>query len=213
MKKSEIQQLMNQLYEAFDHFNEALFGGFLEPCAISIGRKRGARGVYRPQEFAPKDIQEAIAKDSAKLDEILLNPESFDRDEKTVLSTLVHEMVHQWEQHHGHPGKNGYHNRSWANMMKVIGLHPSDTGEPGGREVGRRVSHYIIEGGDFDIVANEFIEQTSFSIEWIVLPKTRASKSPRKVTYRCECDQPFYANISGRKIRCLDCDTELLEDM
>jgi hypothetical protein len=31
--------------------------------------------------------------------------------------------------------------------MKEIGLHPSATGEPGGKETGKHMSHYIVSGG------------------------------------------------------------------
>ena len=31
-------------------------------------------------------------------------------------------------------------------MMRAVGLIPSHTGEPGGREVGQKVSHYIEKG-------------------------------------------------------------------
>jgi hypothetical protein len=34
--------------------------------------------------------------------------------------------------------------------MKALGLHPSSTGDVGGKETGQRVSHYIIDGGAFD---------------------------------------------------------------
>jgi len=37
----------------------------------------------------------------------------------------------------------------WAEHMRGVGLIPSDTGAPGGREVGQRVTHYIEAGGGF----------------------------------------------------------------
>jgi hypothetical protein len=33
--------------------------------------------------------------------------------------------------------------------MKRIGLHPSNTGEPGGRETGEHMSDYIVEGNPY----------------------------------------------------------------
>lgn len=33
--------------------------------------------------------------------------------------------------------------------MKQIGLHPSTTGEPGGKEAGQSVTHCIIPGGPY----------------------------------------------------------------
>jgi hypothetical protein len=58
------------------------------------------------------------------------------------LSTLVHEMVHVWQQHCGTPSKRGYHNKEWATKMKSVGPQPSSTGMVGGKETGQRMSHY-----------------------------------------------------------------------
>ena len=33
--------------------------------------------------------------------------------------------------------------------MKEIGLQPSTTGEPGGKETGQSVTHYILPGGPY----------------------------------------------------------------
>ena len=70
---------------------------------------------------------------------------------RETLSTLVHEMVHLWQQHHGKSGRGRYHNREWAEKMKQVGLYPSNTGKPGGREVGQQMTHYVIEGGAFAV--------------------------------------------------------------
>jgi len=37
-------------------------------------------------------------------------------------------MVHQWQQHHGKPGRRGYHNKQWAAKMNSVGLVPTHTG-------------------------------------------------------------------------------------
>ncbi len=41
--------------------------------------------------------------------------------------------------------------------MCEIGLIPSDTGRPGGKLTGQRMTHYIERGGPFDRTANELI--------------------------------------------------------
>ena len=58
-------------------------------------------------------------------------------------------MVHVWQEQYGQPGSRGYHNKQWAAQMKAVGLQPSSTGMPGGRETGQRVSHYVIPDGRF----------------------------------------------------------------
>jgi hypothetical protein len=45
-----------------------------------------------------------------------------------ILSTLVHEMVHVWQETYGNPSRRGYHNRQWAEKMREVGLQPSSTG-------------------------------------------------------------------------------------
>ena len=104
--------------------------------------------------------------DGQESDEIALNP----RDIRTrplinVLSTVVHEMVHLAQHHFGKPSRNGYHNRQWATAMKAIGLQPSDTGEPGGRETGQQVSHYVVPGGPFDLACQELLAD-GFTLPW-----------------------------------------------
>ena len=50
---------------------------------------------------------------------------------------LVHEMTHLEQEEYGKPGKKGHHNREWVGLMERVGLIPSDTGAPGGKQTGR----------------------------------------------------------------------------
>ena len=84
---------------------------------------------------------------------------------RETLSVLVHEMVHLWQQHNGKPVRSGYHNREWADKMKEIGLHPSNTGERGGKEVGQQMRHYIVEDGAF-AAAFEVLASDGFRLTW-----------------------------------------------
>jgi predicted SprT family Zn-dependent metalloprotease len=82
--------------------------------------------------------------------ELSLNPDHFiGRSDKDIASTLVHEMVHVWQQQHGKPAARGYHNKEWALAMKVVGLQPSNSGGVGGKETGQQMSHYIIPNRPF----------------------------------------------------------------
>jgi predicted SprT family Zn-dependent metalloprotease len=59
------------------------------------------------------------------MDEIALNPAYFaERTTKEILSTLVHEMVHVWQQHQGAPSRTGYHNAEWPRRWKNSGSSP-----------------------------------------------------------------------------------------
>ena len=69
--------------------------------------------------------------------------------DESIISTLVHEMAHVWQETYGDPSRRGYHNRQWAEKMREIGLQPSSTGEPGGRETGQSMTHYILPDGRY----------------------------------------------------------------
>jgi len=138
------KQMYDSLHKAFDHFNKTLFGGELPPVILVVHRKRNAHGYFWAEQWNAKDGED-------KLPEIALNPETMGRDEKEVLSTLVHEMVHHQQESFGTPPKTAYHNKEWADMMEAVGLIPTTTGERGGPRTGRNCTHVIDEGGVFDV--------------------------------------------------------------
>jgi hypothetical protein len=49
--------------------------------------------------------------------------------------------------------------------MKEIGLYPSSTGQPGGKETGQTVSHYILAEGRY-AAAYQKLAQTGFELRW-----------------------------------------------
>ena len=63
-------------------------------------------------------------------------------------------MCHLWQWDFGNPSRNGYHNKEWAAKMKELGLIPSNTGKPGGKETGQKMTHYIEEGGRYQKAFN-----------------------------------------------------------
>lgn len=122
---------------AYNHFNHKLFDDQLPPCLITVQRRGGAYGHFSSARFASTADPGDIA------DEIALNPNHFaSRSVEEVLSTLAHEMTHLWEHHFGKCPRHHYHGRQWAAKMRDIGLIPSDTGRPGGKEIGQKMSHY-----------------------------------------------------------------------
>jgi predicted SprT family Zn-dependent metalloprotease len=131
------------LQEAYDHFNAELFDGRLVDVFITYQRHAHSKGYFAADRFSGRQI--AFAKH-----ELALNPDAFvDRSDEQIAPTLVHEMAHCWQKQHGTPGSRGYHNREWAAKMKSLGLQPSNTGVPGGKETGQSMSHYIIPDGPF----------------------------------------------------------------
>ena len=143
-KIDPMSQSYGPIGRAWKAFNQKLFGGELPPCLITLQRKKRALGFFAGRRFRSSD-------GTIITDEIALNPAHFaQRGAKRVLSTLGHEMAHQWQHHHGKVSRGGYHNLQWAAKMEEIGLVPSHTGRPGGEKTGQRMTHYVRPGGPQD---------------------------------------------------------------
>jgi predicted SprT family Zn-dependent metalloprotease len=175
---------------AYDHFNSQLWDGKLPNVLITLQRKKGALGYFSPDRFSAR-----TGKGHAH--ELAMNPDHFaGRDDKSILSTLVHEMAHAWEQEFGKPPRGGYHGRKWANEMLRIGLHPSDSGCEGGKETGPKVSHYISKGGNFEL-ACEALLATGLKLKWESKTgpaKVVKAKRESKVKYTCpHCESNAWA--------------------
>ena len=172
MKRSNkpTQQAYAELQQAYDWFNGKLFGGSLSPCLITLQRNKRSMGYYSHDRF--------VDRNGAKTDEIALNPEYFAvQSIEEVLSTLVHEMAHLWQQHFGHPGRGKYHNQEWADKMIEIGLQPSNTASPGGKTTGDQMDHYIVHGKFLDSCRELLLGD--FQISWYDrYPATLAPKWP-----------------------------------
>ena len=152
------QETYDALQLAYDFFNERLFQSELPGALITLQRVARSMGHFSPERY--------VNRGKAKADEIALNPVFFaTRPVEDTLSTLAHEMAHQWRDRSGQPGRRCYHDRKWADKMIQIGLNPSSTGQPGGKEVGEKMSHYIVPDGAFIRTCKELLA-TSFGILW-----------------------------------------------
>jgi hypothetical protein len=199
------------LQDAFVHFNEALFAGRLPPLLITLQRQHRTLGYYCAARFA------ARAGDKGQTDELALNPASFHRRGlRDVLSTMVHEQCHQEVQHFGKPVRRGYHDRQWANRMKAIGLHPSNTGEPGGKELGYHMDHYIIDGGPFDLACAGFMAQVgtlwgdaAVMVEPDPLVMIQQPK-PKRIKFICSCCGVSHQLVPSATLDCRPCSSPLV---
>lgn len=147
-----------QLQRAFDHFNEQLFDGKLPPCLITLRSSYRHYGYHHADRFVNKQGQ--------TLDELGLHPGFFTlRPVEEVLSYLVHEMVHHWQDRLGQPSKSNAHNKEWAQKMREVGLEPSSTGLPSGKDTGQSMSHYIQPDGRFIKSCRELLAN-GFELHW-----------------------------------------------
>jgi predicted SprT family Zn-dependent metalloprotease len=205
------QRTYKTLDDAYRFFNKRLFGGKLPGCLITMQRKASAYGYFAGGRFGSVDGKEVT-------DEIALNPSHFrERTTEQSLSTLVHEMAHLQQHHFGKPGRTSYHNKEWAQMMRAVGLIPSDTGAPGGREVGQKVSHYIEHGGPFARACAELMKD-GFDALYVELwsegaAAKRKKKAASKTRYTCpECQTNAWAKPNVHLV-CGECDERMEEDV
>ena len=170
---------------AYSFFNGKLFANSLPDLLVTLQRHAGAKGYFAPERFKGR-VENENEKITAH--ELALNPDVFTgRSDEAILSTLVHEMVHVWQETHGTPPRRSYHDRQWARKMKEIGLQPSTTGEPGGKETGQSVTHYILPAGRFADAYAE-LAASGFRINWQSVPfngRERKKKAASKTRYTC----------------------------
>ena len=152
-----------ELQTAYDLFNKQLFDGALPDCLLTLQpRDKRIAGFFSSKRF--EDIQ------GQHTDELAMNPTYFhSKPIEFALQTLGHEMAHVWQFHHGRPGRRGYHNKELAMKMKTIGLYPSSTGLPGGKETGEHMSDYLIPDGPIAGLIDGLIAK-GFRLTWAERP-------------------------------------------
>jgi predicted SprT family Zn-dependent metalloprotease len=182
--------------EAYDFFNAELFAGSLPHVLVTLQRHAKARGYFSPERFHGR-LEDSAAH------ELAMNPDTFTgRSDREVLSTLAHEMVHVWQQTHGTPPRRSYHDRQWAAKMKEVGLQPTSTGEPGGKETGQSVTHYIIPQGAYDRAFTK-LEAKGFKLHWQSSPAGAQAKAKKasKTKYTCpDCGQNAWAKPEAQLV-------------
>lgn len=192
------------LDRAFNHFNKTLFEDRLPPVLFTLRASRKAYGYFWAEQFAHREDGDATH-------EIALNPATMDRTLEAVLSTLVHEMTHLEQQEFGKPGKKGHHNRAWVQLMLNVGLIPSNTGEPGGKQTGRQMTHYVEPDGAFEKSCAE-LKDTGFDLPYFTKAREAVAKKKdtSKVKHTCPaCDFKAWAK-QGANLICGDCNEQLI---
>lgn len=207
MQLNPTQEVAEALTTAYRHFNQSLFNGKLPLALIHMHRKAKCYGYFAGGRFGTLSGE--------IIDEIALNPQHFaTRTIEQSLSTLVHEMVHLWQHHYGErKPRAAYHNKEWAAHMMDKGLYPSSTGEPGGKETGQTVSHYIIPDSFFTEACAELVA-TGFTLPYIELWTTDKAKAVKKAAsktkYTCPgCNLNAWAK-EGVSLHCSTCNEALV---
>lgn len=142
MKIPTIHQY-DKYQKLYDYYNENLFADELPNCILVLSRNSSLKcGYFYSNRWRDEN--------GNKTHEISLNPNYLaTTTDIDICQTLVHEMCHLWQQVFGKPSRAGYHNRQWGEKMIQVGLMPSNTGEPGGRQTGQQMSDYPIKAGVF----------------------------------------------------------------
>ena len=165
---------------AFDYFNQELFEGQLSPCLLTFSRKSKRIGGYF--------IRDKWQSGDRTVHEIALNPSMFSGPLIEMFAALVHEQIHQWQCDYGKPKKGGYHDKEFADKSESLGLIPSDTGQPGGKRTGSKMSHYIEENGPFWKAFEAM--PADIKLPWVsgeIATETKEKDSPKKEKQKYEC--------------------------
>jgi hypothetical protein len=103
---------------AFEFFNRELFAGCLPLVSVGLDREDNddSTAYFLSARFSGKHYHQ-----------LMFNPERLiGEGEEKILSILVHEMAHLWQEVHGKckstPGC--HHNREWKRKMRELGLEP-----------------------------------------------------------------------------------------
>lgn len=187
---------------AYQLFNTRLFENILPSCLITLRSSSGmVSGYFSGERYGHRELDTVT-------DEIALNPRHFSkRSDIEILSTLVHEMVHLWQEHFGKPGRKPYHNKEWANQMESIGLMPSDTGMLGGKRTGDRMSHYVIPNGRFERATKRLLAD-GFRVGW----QDRRRPAPNsKTKFTCPACRLSAWSKPSAKLKCGRCNISMVK--
>jgi hypothetical protein len=185
---------------AYAYFNRNLFGGKLPNCILNFSRKAGSAGFFAPHRWTRRNGSESTH-------EISLNPDVLELPPIETMQTLVHEMVHLWQQEFGLPSRRTYHNTEWAEKMQDIGLMPSETGQPGGKKTGQKMCTYVVDGGPFAKAFESMPEKAL--LPWLArpfAPRPQSGGQKRdQMRYQCPECKAIVRGKDGLNIMCGDC--------
>jgi len=197
---------------AYGFLNKRLFSGELPDCHLTLSVKANSYGYFRTNSYQNKQ-NETVTRH-----EIALNPCYFSRDDKAVLSTLVHEMLHLWQHVGGNDSAKVYHNAEFCAKMLVFGLQCIDSKTGQAITAGQNCTQNVINNGLFDRVAEQLIE-TGWKVNWQRVDDLTSQKQGKggkgkdksKVKFQCpQCSQAAWGK-SSLNILCGICNVPMTE--
>ncbi len=165
------------LENAYNYFNKALFKSELPPVLITISRRSRSKGYYLPKSWFNESCPDIA--------QININPVILHSGPKTAFGVLVHEMVHHQQFLIENTIHGGYHTRKFAELMAGAGLACSSTGEPGGMQTGRHMSHYVLPGGAFETAFEKIPEHCLVPFKPHDTQINYKNANKNKTTYFC----------------------------
>ena len=164
-----------------DRLNDTFFEGRLPQFVLSFERTRKYLGHFVPG----RNLFGLVFN---------INISALDRPRWDVLATLLHEMVHLWQQQFAKPGRGNYHNREFVEKARRVGLHC---------ERGRGCHHGVTD--PFISLLREYGEPVApFYHE----PLQRHERPSRLSKYVCSADCPVARVADSRvpfRARCTRC--------
>ena len=115
-----------------------------------------------------------------------------------VLGTLLHELLHGWQQAYGKAGKWNYHNVQYCAKAREYGLLVNHRGE----------THYDPEGRFFQVLREHGMDLPDLRTEAPVTVGRERGESKLK-KWSCGCTNARVA-VSDFRARCLRCGREFL---
>lgn len=113
------------------------------------------------------------------------------RTDWQVLGTLLHELVHAWQQVHGKPGKGNYHNREFRDKARKLGLLIDRRG----------VTDYAEVSPFWDLIGGLGVQIPAY--EFRPTKRRQAGESKLK-KWSCRCTNIRVA-VADFQARCLKC--------
>lgn len=196
-------KLFGALQGAYNYFKVRLFKDRLSPAVLTLNRNTRSGGYYMRSAW--------VDETQNVLPEINISPATLQLSPLDVMSILVHEMTHHFQHLHGNPGRAGYHNKEFAKFMFCLGLQCSSTGEPGGKQTGERMSHFVLPGGTFHNAFEQMPNEYLLPFKDFNLQKKFTSFSIKKIKIKYQCTG-CGINVWGKPnlhIVCEQCDMRL----